>query len=239
MPFYVGDYLRDTAHLTPAEHGAYVLLLLQGWIGGAKLPPDERRLRTIAKMDIKEWNRSKDTLLAYFQRDGDHLVQKRQVEEYGKAQRMTHQKSVAGTASGEARRRQRQMNGERTAVHTAEQRDTQRLAVPSPSQRKKEDSELKDSSAPKGARDLLWEQGPGIVTRLTGLPDNRARGLLGKLAKVAEDDCQRVLEALNEATRTRPVGEVTAWLLKRVMVRDDGPRDELTGRRVTPMSGGF
>lgn len=43
MPFYTGDYHRDTRHLTPEEHGIYILLLIHCWDQKGPVPIDERR----------------------------------------------------------------------------------------------------------------------------------------------------------------------------------------------------
>lgn len=66
MPLFVGDYLRDTGHLTAAEHGAYLLLLMHAWSRDGLLPLDEERLRTMARMDRKGWAKSRETVLSFF-----------------------------------------------------------------------------------------------------------------------------------------------------------------------------
>lgn len=48
MPFYTGDYLHDTRHLTPMKHGIYVLLLMFCWDQKGPLPLDEQECAGIA-----------------------------------------------------------------------------------------------------------------------------------------------------------------------------------------------
>lgn len=45
MPFYPGDYLRDTVDLTRAEHGTYLLTMIAYWTNGESLP--DRKFRAI------------------------------------------------------------------------------------------------------------------------------------------------------------------------------------------------
>ena len=47
LPFYPADYLADTRDLDVAEHGAYVLLLMESWERGP-LPDDLNRLCRLA-----------------------------------------------------------------------------------------------------------------------------------------------------------------------------------------------
>jgi Protein of unknown function (DUF1376) len=54
MALYVGDYLGDTGHLTTAQHGAYLLLMMHYWRKG-ELPYDDRQLSKITKLPLKTW----------------------------------------------------------------------------------------------------------------------------------------------------------------------------------------
>lgn len=65
MPLYVGDYLRDTMHLSTVEHGAYCLLLFYYWNTGS-LPDDDRHLARIARMSLRQWRRHRPVLQTFF-----------------------------------------------------------------------------------------------------------------------------------------------------------------------------
>jgi len=80
MPFYVADYLADTGHLTMAEHGAYMLLIMHYWQNGG-LPGDEGKLARICRASPKEWAAMRDTIADLF---GDGWTHKRIEEEIAK-----------------------------------------------------------------------------------------------------------------------------------------------------------
>jgi uncharacterized protein YdaU (DUF1376 family) len=71
MPFYVGDYLADTGHLSAAENGAYLLLIMHYWRTG-NIPPDDEMRRRVSRMTHREWQRSRETVLSFFSPDGKH-----------------------------------------------------------------------------------------------------------------------------------------------------------------------
>jgi uncharacterized protein YdaU (DUF1376 family) len=65
MPLYVADYLRDTRKLTAAEHGAYLLLIMEYWTSG-ELPDDDRQLARIASMTPAEWRKARPNVQPFF-----------------------------------------------------------------------------------------------------------------------------------------------------------------------------
>ena len=48
MPVYIGDYLKDTRGLSDAEHGCYLLLLMEYWLNNGHLENDIDRLSRVA-----------------------------------------------------------------------------------------------------------------------------------------------------------------------------------------------
>jgi hypothetical protein len=64
----------------------------------------------------------------------------------------------------------------------------------------------------------LFTEGLPILIGLTGMTENRCRGMIGRLRKEAGDDCPRVLAALHRATDVRP-SDPFPWLLEAVRER--------------------
>lgn len=103
MPFYWGDYLRDTGHLSAAEHGAYLMLIGHYWTSGAPLPSDDVLLARIARMTPKQWKAAKPVIAPFFQEAGGKWTHKRIAAELEKWERLIEAKAEAGRASAAAK----------------------------------------------------------------------------------------------------------------------------------------
>lgn len=104
FPLYVGHYHRDTNELTTEQHGAYLLLLMSCWMKGGKLPNDDARLASIAKLTVPAWKKHASVIRAFFQDDGEHLTHKRVTFEYEKAQELSRRASENGAKGGRPRK---------------------------------------------------------------------------------------------------------------------------------------
>jgi len=71
MPFYVGDYLRDTRTLTLEEHGAYLLLIMEYWARGS-LPKSDRKLAQILGIGPRKFKLLEPALRQFFSSDWTH-----------------------------------------------------------------------------------------------------------------------------------------------------------------------
>lgn len=122
MPLYVADYLADTGHLSAAEHGAYMLLLMHYWQTGG-LPHDESKLRRIARMETGEWTDAVPTIRQLFGANWSH---KRMDAELAKASAISSKRSDAARLMHERRNANANANAEQ--VHTQPQPQSQSLA---------------------------------------------------------------------------------------------------------------
>lgn len=91
MPLHITDYLADTGHLTAAEHGAYMLLIMHYWQNGS-LPDNERLIARIARMDATQWDESREIIALLFGPDWTH---KRIDEELAKADEIIEKRKNA------------------------------------------------------------------------------------------------------------------------------------------------
>ncbi len=71
IQLYVGDYLKDTMHLSTLEHGAYMLLIMNYWTSANALRTQSERLAAITKMSVEEFEKIKPVLSEFFiEKDG-------------------------------------------------------------------------------------------------------------------------------------------------------------------------
>lgn len=136
MPLYVGDYLRDTGHLSTQEHGSYLLLIMQAWTRKGILPLDDERLRALARMTQPEWEISRGTLLSFFSRTDNGYSHKRIDAELANTAALIERRVIAGRAGGQAsaakRANQRMLNQSSTFASTVVERSFKQKPRPSP-----------------------------------------------------------------------------------------------------------
>lgn len=120
MPFYLGDYLAETAHLSLAEHGAYLHLTLNYWQRRGPLPDDDRKLAGIARMTAAEWAQSRDVLRDLFEVGADGWRKPALDELLANAAKRYADARVAGQASAAKRRGETVARLQADAIKAAE-----------------------------------------------------------------------------------------------------------------------
>jgi uncharacterized protein YdaU (DUF1376 family) len=143
MPWYIGDYLRDTAHLVAHEHGAYMMMLAHAWQHDGALPLDHQRIRRIAKLTPEQWQESEGVLMEFWQKNGSAYRQKRTDAELEKAKAKYQQQVNAGKARATVAQREssgRWADSQRTIQRTSSQPE------PEPESELELDSELDSDS---------------------------------------------------------------------------------------------
>lgn len=125
MRLYIADYLADTAHLSAAQHGAYLLLIMNYWQTGRALPADDSKLARIARMTPKEWAEH-GPMLAEFFHDIDGAWHHKRIDHELDAVRAKSDSARNARAQRKSyeRRTPAPTNVERTPNHTDTDTDT-------------------------------------------------------------------------------------------------------------------
>lgn len=104
LPIWTDALIGDTFHLTPAEFGAYIRLLIVAWRRpGCDLPDDDKFLGR-AVGDPKRWPRLRPAVVGFFTETGDgRLVQSRLTKERRFVENKSRRASAAGRAGADTR----------------------------------------------------------------------------------------------------------------------------------------
>lgn len=209
MPLYVADYLADTGHLTAAEHGAYLLLIMHYWSSGA-LPDDDRKLARIARLSDREWKSARPTIVEFF---SDGWRHERIEAELAEANDAYERRAAAGRKGGKAKRKVDQCSSNDPALPKQSQ--------PQPdSERDKSLSEREASPVQKLKMEIAGIYAPGIppdtgrvdVWVAQGYPIDIIRGVVLDLCRKHRPSTLKYCEkALEEAAlrKAPPIPEAS------------------------------
>lgn len=260
MPLYVGEYLADTMRLTTLQHGAYLLLIMAYWRSGEPLPDDDEDLAAITKLPLKDWQRMRAKIAAFFMVGDGVWRHKRVNKELDKAEGKTVQQSEAGKASAAARKARRNATasanekpttvetpdatdvdtGEVTGTPTEGQPEGNPLPIPQP----REDSVASATGAaappadPPSDRDLVWGDGLAWLASATGKAANGLRSAVGRWCSVYGD--AHVLAALTEArSQSPPIVDPVAWIEATLKTRNRTNGNDRRKSAEQPIGNGF
>ncbi len=133
FPLATDAYLADCDHLTDAEHGRYMLLLMAMWRApGQRLPNDDAWL-------ARKFRRSVDAVVAelrpliaeFCQCDGNWITQKRLSREFATAAKSVKRRSDAAKTKWEKERERARLEAERRARENGE-KDSVTIGGPTP-----------------------------------------------------------------------------------------------------------
>lgn len=101
LPLFTDAYLSDTLHLTAAQHGAYLMLLMAAWrTKDCALPDDDDFLSRTARMDKRSWLANKAVVLSFWHKGEDGRIrQARLLDERIFVESKRNRNSQAGKAS--------------------------------------------------------------------------------------------------------------------------------------------
>jgi uncharacterized protein YdaU (DUF1376 family) len=96
FPLYPGDYLQDTQHLGPTEHGIYLMLMCQYYSTGKPLPANAMQLQRVCKCFADQEAQALQAVLQEFFDEHDGLYHHARIDaELKKANKISSKRSEA------------------------------------------------------------------------------------------------------------------------------------------------
>lgn len=98
MPLLTDSLIGDTSHLSAAEFGAYMRILVAMWRAGGSLPDDDARLARIAGMTPKQWASAAHVVRVLLSPCDAGITQKRLLKEWLRVAEKSRKASSAAQA---------------------------------------------------------------------------------------------------------------------------------------------
>ncbi len=102
MPWWIGDYMRDTMDFSAVEHGAYLMLLAHYWQHGS-IPRDNKKLKKIARLSGRGSVSVLNSVISKFTVGTTNYVHKRADFELAKARGKKAKSSEKAKKAADAR----------------------------------------------------------------------------------------------------------------------------------------
>ena len=195
MPLYVDDYEAATAHLTLEEDGIYNRLLRLCWrTSGCSVPDDPSWIARRMRVDLDTYHRLVEPIIKeFFGRANGRVSQRRQREEFQKANEVSRKRAAAGKKGGRPRK---PLKTKETGESQVKANEKQNESIHNHSH--KESSVSKDTGETPPLSEVIFNQGLRFLCN-SGITEKNARSMLGKWRKAHGDE--RLLAALGRAQR--------------------------------------
>lgn len=211
---HLGDYAKDTAHLSMVEHGAYTLLLDRYYGTEQGIPADQ--VHRVARARTREERAAVDAVLAeFFTLANGVWVNRRAEEEIPKALQRINAAKVNGRKGGRPKKNPEETQHKPTGLSLGSEIKTQAKAHQSPDTKQipsDADASAGKPAAPPAPKDVVFGLGVPLLTA-AGVKEANARSFLGMQSKAHGDAV--VAEALQACAAERPV-EPISWIQARL-----------------------
>lgn len=208
---HLGDYARDTAHLTMIEHGAYTVLLDRYYATESGIPEDQ--VHRVTRARSREEKQAVDTVLSeFFLLENGLWIKNRVQEEIAKAQNKINAAKENGKRGGRPKQNPNKTQDKPSGLLLGYENETQIKALQSPDTRHQSNSvtNVTGGEPPKmtDPEEIIFGYGVTLLVS-AGTPDKNARSFLGGLRKGYGDSA--LIDKLRECAQAKPLQPVE-WL---------------------------
>jgi len=217
IPLFVDAYMADTMHLSEAEDGVYMRLLMCMWRMGGQLPDDDAKLARFARVSKSQWiKKYRPELEIFFDIKDGLFSQKRLKKEWDYVSQKVERNRTNGGKGGRPKSLENNNTDKPNGYSKQNPPDNPNLTQTESTQpQPHSNSKLLPPQPPRGDDDCLiskwlWENGVGYL-RSHGETDAGARVLI--TAWLLEHDTADVKNAILTA-QVSARGKPQAYIIK-------------------------